>query len=86
MNLTYSYKDEIFWIQNFLSNDQYKLLHSIVIKNRKSIDKKTKIMWQQNNNSNSMYIFNKDIIKQYEILLKHQQFVIFSHVATILKL
>jgi Rps23 Pro-64 3,4-dihydroxylase Tpa1-like proline 4-hydroxylase len=77
MNLTYSYKNEIFWIQNFLSNDQYKLLHSIVIKNRKLIDKKTKLMWQQDNNSNSMYIFNKDIIKQYEILLKHQQFVKF---------
>ncbi len=75
MKLAYSYKDEIFWIQNFLSNDQYKLLHSIVIKNRKSIDEKTILTWQQDNNSNSKHAFDKNIIKQYEILLKHQCFV-----------
>jgi hypothetical protein len=81
MKLTYSYKDEIFWIQNFLSNSEYKLLHSIVIKNRKLIDEKTTLnkkltLLQDNNyNSNSKHNFNKDIIKQYEILLKHQHFV-----------
>ncbi len=26
MKLAYSYKDKIFWIQNFLSKDQYKSL------------------------------------------------------------
>ena len=33
MHLSYSYKDEIFWIQNFLSYDHYKLIHSAIIKN-----------------------------------------------------
>jgi Rps23 Pro-64 3,4-dihydroxylase Tpa1-like proline 4-hydroxylase len=77
MKLAYSYKDEIFWIQNFLSNEQYKLIHSAIIKSRNLIENKTTLSWKQDNNSNSMYIFNKDIIKQYEILLKHQHFVKF---------
>jgi len=77
MKLTYSYKDEIFWIQNFLSYDQYKLIHSVVIKDRNLIKNKTILNWKQNNNSNSMYVFNRDIIKQYEILVKHQKFVKF---------
>ena len=38
MKLAYSYKDEVFWIQNFLSNDYYKLVHSIIIKNRNLIN------------------------------------------------
>ena len=77
MKLAYSYKDEVFWIQNFLSNDYYKLIHLIIIKNRNLIKNKTNLSWKQDNNSNSMYVFNKDIIKQYEILLKHQPFVKF---------
>lgn len=75
MKLIYSYKNQIFWIQNFLSNDQYKLLHSIIIKNRKLINEKTVLTWQQNDNSNSIYNFDRNIINQYEILLKHQHFV-----------
>ena len=68
MKLSYFYKDEIFWIQNFLSKDQYKLLHSIIIKNRNLIDEKTKVVWEQKNNSNSKYDFNIEVIKIYETL------------------
>jgi Rps23 Pro-64 3,4-dihydroxylase Tpa1-like proline 4-hydroxylase len=75
MKLAYSYKDEVFWIQNFLSNDYYKLVHSIIIKNRNLINKKTELNWKQEYNSNSMYDFDKSIIKPYEVLLKHQNFI-----------
>jgi len=77
MKLTYSYKDEIFWIQNFLSKNHYKSMHSSIIKNRNLINQKTDLSWKQEYNSNSMYVFNKEIINSYETLLKHQQFVNF---------
>ena len=78
MKLAYSYEDKIFWIQNFLSNDYYKLIHSNIIKNRSLINKKTELAWKQEFNSNSTYDFDKNIINAYEILLKHQNFIKFT--------
>ena len=60
-----------------MSHDKYKLLHSILIKNRNLIKNKAEMNWKQNNSPNSLYSFNKEVIKHYETLLKHQQFVKF---------
>ena len=69
MKLIYSLEDNLFWIQNFLSNDFYRTLHKSLIKERKLINSATNVSWKQTNNSNSMYEFNENLILKYEILL-----------------
>ena len=75
MKLAYSYENKIFWIHNFLSIKEYKLLHSFAIKNRKLINQKTVISWKQDYNSSSMYSVDSKIIKQYETALRQQKIV-----------
>ena len=86
MNLAFKFKDELFWIQNFLPKNLYKEMYSDFIKNRNKLNfQKTDVNWPTYKEEvNDMSIsygqgeFNEEIINylfKYHAFLKHQQYV-----------
>tara|TARA_R100000951_G_C2621373_1_gene174577 strand:+ start:688 stop:1233 length:546 start_codon:yes stop_codon:yes gene_type:complete len=86
MNLVFNFKDELYWIHNFLPKELYKDMYTDIVKNRNKLKfKKASIYWktfseevgdmsQTFNQDNSLKL---DYLNKYHTFLKHQNFVNF---------
>jgi Rps23 Pro-64 3,4-dihydroxylase Tpa1-like proline 4-hydroxylase len=85
MNLAFNFKDQLFWIHNFLPINLYKKMYIDIIKNRNKLNfKKSKVNWltykEEEENMSESYLQDKSeqlnrYLKKYHIILKHQPFV-----------
>lgn len=87
MKLAFNFKNQLFWIHNFLPPNTYKQMYVDLIKNRNKLDfKKTGYGWlgykEEEENSTESYLQDKNeshklnnFLKEYNLLLKHQPFV-----------
>ena len=84
MNLAFKYKDELFWIQNFLPKNLYKEMYSDFIKHRNKLNfQKTHVDWRtykeevddMSESFNQDEFIKMDYFKKYHTLLRHQKFV-----------
>ena len=87
MNLAYRLEDKLFWIHNFLPQEFYKQLHSMVFKGHKIINKSATEVWNEELLTNLKVAQRLDLketfSKQYTTLLKHQTFVNFMQAESI---
>ena len=85
MNLAFNFKDQLFWIHNFLPKNLYKDMYVDLIKNRNKLNfEKTVVNWltykeevedmSDSYNQDSSKEIN-EYLNKYHIILKHQPFV-----------